>query len=186
MTKYRLRIEQDDSPQSPREMDPLGMMLCFHKRYTLGDKHSLHAEDFPLGWSDIESHLTVVNQVEHVLRLYLYDHSGLTMSTTPFGDRWDSGQIGFIYCTQKSADKWNGGPMTKERIEAALRTEVEVYNQYLQGDVWGYIVEEVKTCPTCSHVEYDHVDSCWGIYGEETAREDGQAALAALEGKPCD
>ena len=32
-----------------------------------------------------------------ILPLYLYDHSGLTMSTNDFGDRWDSGCVGFIY-----------------------------------------------------------------------------------------
>ena len=35
-----------------------------------------------------------------MLPLYLYDHSGITMNTTGFNDRWDSGQVGFIYTTK--------------------------------------------------------------------------------------
>jgi hypothetical protein len=34
-----------------------------------------------------------------VLPLYLYDHSGLTISTSPFSCRWDSGQVGYIHTT---------------------------------------------------------------------------------------
>lgn len=32
-----------------------------------------------------------------LMPLYLYDHSGITISTSEFCDPWDSGQIGFIY-----------------------------------------------------------------------------------------
>lgn len=34
-----------------------------------------------------------------MLPLFLYDHSGITMSTGPFHCPWDSGQVGFIYMT---------------------------------------------------------------------------------------
>jgi hypothetical protein len=36
---YRLKIEQDNDPSSPRdEWDNLGTMVCWHNRYTLGDE----------------------------------------------------------------------------------------------------------------------------------------------------
>jgi len=37
MKKLKLEIEQDSSPESPRTWDNLGTMVCFHKRYDLGD-----------------------------------------------------------------------------------------------------------------------------------------------------
>ena len=38
-TYYRLRIGQDDWIDSPRDWSPLGHMLCWNRRYNLGDKH---------------------------------------------------------------------------------------------------------------------------------------------------
>jgi len=38
-----------------------------------------------------------------MLPLYLYDHSGITMSTGKFSCPWDSGQVGWIYCTIEKA-----------------------------------------------------------------------------------
>ena len=36
-----------------------------------------------------------------ILPLYLYDHSGISMKTTPFSCQWDSGQVGWIYVEKK-------------------------------------------------------------------------------------
>jgi hypothetical protein len=36
---YRLDVMYDELMESPREQDNLGTMVCFHDRYTLGDKH---------------------------------------------------------------------------------------------------------------------------------------------------
>jgi hypothetical protein len=34
---YRLQIIQDEDPESPREWENLGTMICWHRRYNLGD-----------------------------------------------------------------------------------------------------------------------------------------------------
>jgi len=36
---FTINIQLDNDPQDPREWDNLGTMVCFHKRYSLGDKH---------------------------------------------------------------------------------------------------------------------------------------------------
>ena len=36
--KYKLEIFDDLNPCSPREFDNLGTMVCFHRRYDLGDQ----------------------------------------------------------------------------------------------------------------------------------------------------
>ncbi len=38
---YELEILQDESPESPREWENLGTMICFHRRYNLGDKNDI-------------------------------------------------------------------------------------------------------------------------------------------------
>ena len=98
-----------------------------------------------------------------VLPLYLYDHSGITMNTTGFSCPWDSGQVGCIYVPiEKVKDEWGWERLTKQRrqkTEEYLRNEVKTYDQYLTGDVYGFVVEKVKTL--------EHINSCGGFYGED-------------------
>jgi hypothetical protein len=47
-----------------------------------------------------ESRDEVISLIEEsyvILPLYLYDHGGITMKTSPFNDPWDSGQVGWAY-----------------------------------------------------------------------------------------
>ena len=187
-TYYRLRIGQDDWIDSPRDWSPLGHMLCWNRRYNLGDKHdysepidfwhdmvrehidrnTLFAyalsgdgsvrlqkeidedgeESYELcywgyisflgdkqkaSWcidktydtGDIEDLRSGGWYVEDViiedlgfedckrllkdkvfyLPLYLYDHSGITMSTGSFCDSWDSGQVGFISVNERLPER---------------------------------------------------------------------------------
>ena len=53
---YTIEVEQDLDPESPREWDCMGTMVCFHKRYDLGDKTDLQSSEFN-SWSDLEDHL---------------------------------------------------------------------------------------------------------------------------------
>lgn len=125
--------------------------------------------------------LTVVEKLdEHytILPLYLYDHGGITMSTGSFSCPWDSGQVGFIYCSLKKAQsewgtedsKFNGwsGDASSTREEGTTRTlreattrylegEVKEYDQYLTGEVYGYVIE---------NEDGDHLDSCYGFFGD--------------------
>lgn len=40
-----LRIFRDDNPEDPRSWDNLGRMVCFHRRYSLGDPHNYREPD---------------------------------------------------------------------------------------------------------------------------------------------
>jgi hypothetical protein len=86
----------------------------FHKNYILGDKHNLKTEDFESFDEMAESVLD--NGI--YLPLYLYDHSGITMSYKPFGCRWDSGQVGFIYMTAQDIKKEYGSDTPENRLKA--------------------------------------------------------------------
>lgn len=114
-----------------------------------------------------------------MLPLYLYDHSGITMSTSPFSCPWDSGQVGFIYATRRAVLKeWNKkrmSPTLNEQATQVLLAEVKEYNQYLTGDVWGYIIEDDAG---------EQLDSCWGFYGAEYCKQAAEEALAAMKEKP--
>ena len=90
---------------------------------------------------------------------------------------WDSGQVGFIYAT-KATLKMTG--VAPENVEAGLIAEVQTYDQYLRGDVWGYTVYDVKTCDM-GHTHEEVLDSCWGFYGHDSAQEEGEASLQHLQ-----
>jgi hypothetical protein len=102
------------------------------------------------------------------LPLYLYDHSGITMSTGSFGCPWDSGQVGLIVCDQQTIDDEFEGD--RDKAEKCLQAEVEFYDQYLTGDVYGFIIEEreVEEGADLDDDEgWDEIDSCWGFYGSD-------------------
>ncbi len=176
---YKLEIFQEDSPESPRSWDNLGTMICFHGRYNLGDKHDYNHRDYS-GWEEQKKEISKQENVCVILPLYLYDHSGITMNTTGFSCGWDSGQVGWIVVSkEKVKSEYGAKRITKDIIEKVtnvLKGEVETYDQYLTGDVYGYRVSKIEVCDKgCEHDE--EVDSCWGYYGEESVEAEGKRIL---------
>lgn len=168
--KLKVRIEQDQDAMSPREWDNVGIMVCFHNRYNLGDKTDLKSSMFE-GWEELAKHLQEEEEATHILPLYLYDHSGITMSTGSFSCPWDSGQVGFIYTTAKRVAEMG---VAEENVEEQLKAEVATYDQYIRGDVWGYILEDENG---------EHIDSCWGFFGQEDAGQQAEEARIAHGGE---
>ena len=199
-----------DTQDTPRDWDNLGTMICWHRRYDLGDKH---------GYADPESFLedlipaelqqrmeakrerdyhaattegarqqaydtyrerlqAEVEKRNVILPLYLYDHGGITMRCSAFSCPWDSGQVGYVYVDrEKVLKEYSAKALTKavrEKATACLKQEVATYDEYLTGQVYGYVVEDE---------EGEHVDSCWGFYGLDYCREEatGAADYAADE-----
>ena len=63
---YLITIQPDDMGSNPREDDNFGKMVCFHRRYNLGDKHNyLDNDDFLR-----EMYLDVVGNDERGARRY--------------------------------------------------------------------------------------------------------------------
>lgn len=153
-----LSIFPDENPVSPLEWDNLGTMVCWHRRYNLGNKHSFTPESF---------HKEVTEDNAIILPIYMMDHSGLYLSTS-YGvfeamdsQRWDWGQVGFIYVLKSKVRKEYGKRITKkvrEKVLACLQAEVETYNQFMTGDVYGFVLEDKQG---------EHLDSCWGFFGSD-------------------
>ena len=70
------------------------------------------------------------------LPVYAYVHSGTQLSTTPFSCPFDSGPAGFIACNREDAKGWFGKDVPEERVLEVLRSEVEEFSKFLQGDVY--------------------------------------------------
>ncbi|MDR0818899.1 MAG: hypothetical protein LBN43_04930, partial [Oscillospiraceae bacterium] len=225
--RYTLKIVIDDDPMNPREdCSNFGKMACWHKRYTLGDKHDYNDpddflkdlaqqtpgadivayvkdgkadgltleydkssrewtlksyDDYFKKWYveqtypaplDLKSgyvsddivdamsrdDLIILAEITNlIMPLYLYDHSGITISTSSFRDRWDSGLVGWTYASYSEIAK-EYDAVTDESIEKArnlLIAEVENYDCYLRGDCYGFQLFK----------DGEETDSCWGFLG---------------------
>ena len=104
-----------------------------------------------------------------ILPVYLFDHSGLHISTLDLtkqpGGRWDAGQVGWIYADKKAilAEYGKCGPEEMKRAGRALTAEVELYDKYLSGECYGFQL----------YKDGEETDSCWGFLGGfEEVRED--------------
>ena len=94
-----LKIFMDEEPISPREWDNFGTMVLKHSRYDFVNEINLNFNDFN-SLEEIKNHLKEEHKAEVVLLVSLYDHSGVSLSTSenyPFNDCWDSSKIGFIF-----------------------------------------------------------------------------------------
>ena len=164
---FTIRIYTDPDPESPREWDNLGHMITYHPRYVLGDAHIMSKEDL----------LYIVEKTDAFsLPLYIYDHSGIGMSTDrsryPYNCPWDSSHVGYIYVTRKEVREEFGVKRISKKLAGrvldVLRGEVAAFHQYIQGDVWGYVVGDQ---------EEEHIDSCWGYYGYDACLQEAKQAV---------
>lgn len=186
-TRYRnhfIEIYQDENCMNPREWsDHLGVMVFSHTRYSLGDAD--HGIDFKKydSWDAVERGIrrkykgTVL-----VMPVRMYDHSGITISVSneyPYNDYWDSGKIGFIFTTKERIRKWYQKKLISKKTMAkakhALLYEIEEYDQYLRGDVYGYRIENLKG---------EEVDSCGNYYGDKYILKDAMSAVNSIVDGP--
>jgi len=179
----RLTIEQDSLDESPREWDNMGTIAYKHRDYILGEEKI----DEPIDWlagmlgldtEDMEYTNEQRAELEEkfykgnkflALPIFLYDHSGQTIATTPFGCRWDSGKVGYIYVTEEKVIKEYGdfSEESQAKAIACMESEVKTFDQYIRGEVYGFREEEVIKCEACGHIEYEQKDSCCGFYGTD-------------------
>lgn len=188
---YRVTVINDPDPLNPRtDYDNMGIIISWARRYDLGDhegdklRRSLEYDDVDITEiADVEDYLMKHYGVFAVLPVYMYDHSGISLSTTPFGCMWDSGQIGYIVTTGDRYMDWFGSPnetidmsnipVFEEQVKKAkekMRNEIRVYDNYINGECYMYVIEKIVECEECGHREYDLLDVCGGFEDEDDAK----------------
>lgn len=128
--------------------------------------------------SDVKEAIEIYRENEHLVPhdlrvvikpLYLLDHSGLAISNGPFSCSWDSGLIGYQFVTYGKLKAEYGCKRVTERnlenIYRTMRAEVEIYDTFLRGEVYGFIISEHDEGQDPKEGEY--VDSCHGFYGSD-------------------
>jgi hypothetical protein len=91
------------------------------------------------------------------------------LSTSPFGDPWDSGQSGFAFADPKQLTEEFGEDSDFKEI---LKSAVDTWSMYLQGDV--YVIRVF--------VDGEDVECIGGFYGLEYAKQEAKE-LAEIHAK---
>lgn len=147
--KYEIYYDRDSV--SPRhDCDNVTMMACWHRRLKLGDNIT---ETF----EEVEK---IIKSSECLTfkKLYMYNHGGIVLATNSLGCHFDSGQVGYIYITKEMLDNAGITKRDAKSLDEIIDSEIEIYNSYLQGEVYGY------------NTKFDDGDeelSCWGYIGSD-------------------
>jgi hypothetical protein len=181
----KIIVTQDRDLGSPRDWDNIGTIAYKSSTYNLGEEKISD----PIDWLQLKLNLSdsqmrnillkndlkvyYCNEMKDLLQqrffkeyialpVYLYDHSGQSISTSPFSCNWDSEPLGYIYCTkQKAIKEYGNKKMTSQVREKTLKYmqgEIEIFNQYLQGDAYYFEVQDE---------EGNELDSCGGFFGTD-------------------
>lgn len=169
----------DEYPESPREWSNLGTFITFDSSYYSPDKHNFNEPaDFIssiLGEETTERIYDKYNNTNDflddvipkmdkkgfiVFPVSAYEH-GMIRYYLGADSGWDTRTDGFIFVEKEKAYKeFNTKRITKkvlDNIERIFEGELENYTRYANGEVYGFVIEDLKG---------DHLDSCYGIYDD--------------------
>ncbi|MBN2676281.1 MAG: hypothetical protein JXR30_03455 [Alphaproteobacteria bacterium] len=184
-------FEHDYSPENPRDWGNLGKLYIkggdhvsveedhdFDSEFLVSYARSKDIEEIQLfleqnfeteySLEEIESLIEKAQrEIAAILPVYRYDHGQVCYSTTPFSSSFDSGLTGYIYATKKDTIEAFGvkncGIVVSKRAELIIKSEIETYSQWANGDVFG-----IKVFDSIEDYETgDDSDACWGFYFNE-------------------
>lgn len=167
-TEYRghhINIYYDESPESPREWSNLGTFYTAHRHYRPEKEFDEHFDINEVCVDGRPGHFRKAFLRDYIaLNIYLYDHSGQTISSSPFSCRWDSGWFGIVAVSVEAVKKEFGWDKItsyrRRKIKSYLQNEIDTYNEYLHGEVYGFQITSVSD-------DSEVLESCWGYFGDD-------------------
>jgi len=177
---YTIRITVDYDVESPHDECP-GAKLVLHggRNYSFPNDAGIDFGEFE-GWSAVADELAKRHGAIMVTPVWVYDHSGIALKagtrTYPFSDQWDSAQVGFAYITQETykacvGKRYVGRPSQYKRAAELIRAEVETYGQYVNGECYGYVIEDA---------DGEVIDSCGGYIGFDAVTEAANEYIGSI------
>jgi len=176
--KPLLEIEHDSEPISPREDSNFGYFITVDRDYHSPDKHpELESIVKRTGdqASDQADHMRLITEwIEErqeglgtgsVIKIYpvvKYEHSGVSYSLGSTSG-FDYSNNGFYIVVAKTfAELVADNGMQDPELEDAIKAEIELYNKYVNGEIYRFTLYDDKG---------EAVDSCSGFYDIEDIRE---------------
>lgn len=159
---FTVKVVHDDDPMSPRDWDNVGKFYgtvgyTFEDVTTdsIGEAYRQARED--AGGPILALPCRFVDQSYGML-----------------SETHDWGYANVIYWAPLSKVEEEGWTDVAQ-LRECLRAELHTMDQYLEGDVWGWVLEGGAT--------HHHLDSCWGFFGTDDAMSEGIAAAEYKEGQ---
>jgi len=166
----KLVIWYDEMPESPREWSNLGYFITVDSNYYSPDREETlerivketgqiansQAEHIKLIKSDMKAQFD--DKVLAIYPISKYEHSGVAYS---LGNRhgFDYSNNGFYIVTENKAKEIGA---EKKDFEEIIKSELENYNRYANGEVYGF---------TLYDDDGEVIDSCSGFFDVEDIRE---------------
>lgn len=172
----RIKILWDSDPVSPRDSDNLGIMRVI--RAPRRSKPIIEEPSIAVNFGEngvVDDHAVFV-----LLPLFWFSHSGDRVSTEQFSCPWDSWSCGYIFTTIERVEEAFGKitdenrEELKKKVKECLECEVNDFDSYVSGDVFGFIVESLVDNEVIAE------DSCWGFLGMTYAKSSAEEAARHL------
>lgn len=179
-----INIYPDEGPESPRGWDNAGKLVIYSGRrgnfQEVNELDMTFRPDDYAGWDELEKNVMECYPKCELLPVYRFEHSDVAYSTTPFGDRFDSGRVGFILCERETIIKeWGkkiASAYARRKARECMVCEVETYSLWANGEVYGYVLTDERG----DDLPGEYQDSVWGYYGLEDVKEAAEEAADTI------
>lgn len=194
---YKIKIRQDESSESPDSCGNEELFLVFdHRQFSVKRKGFEPGDiyDYIMSLCHPDDEFDVEDYSDYyIYPVEAYIHSGVSLSlfegTT--SSNWDSSVSGYILIKKNYVLEFPNIASDQDKTDKAYElanTLIEEWNQYLSGEVYGYIVEKPDIIYSITKKKFDRlllendlatlesefdidtnweeIDSCWGFYGD--------------------
>lgn len=165
---WTAKLYADPDPQSPDDWDNLGTL-----EHSSGFRFGSPTGEPSRGWGVHARYLRIFEPLcamAIAVRIEDYGSNGARIHECEYDQSYANG---VIYTTHQRLNELCGESAeyhSPEWAREALMGELAVWDQYAEGEVYGYVVEDQAG---------DHHDSLWGLYGSKYALGEATEALSA-------
>jgi hypothetical protein len=149
---YNINIYSDDSTDSPAEWDNTNFLVHYHRDCWIEDKRITESE--LAGWYNGEK--LELEKTFFIFPVSALIHSGVWLSLhnsfAADSGGWDTSHVGAMFISKTEAK-------TKDGAYKLAGSLLKTWNQYLSGEVYGYMIEDKEG-------NGDEIGGVWGFYGD--------------------
>lgn len=160
-----LEVHYDAFPIDPREYDAVGQLALKHPRYYLANETDIHIDSI----DNIQQLFDEIRRrynVRMITGVQLYDHGGVELTLCSPDDyigNWDTVMAGIMFIDSDNDVIKDNPEYTDEELRQILKDQLKWYSQYLNGEVYSYIVKDSDD---------NVIDSCAGFFDMDEMIED--------------
>ena len=148
---YEIEIHWHESSESPDDWGDEEVFLVYDHRDFCVERDGFDSHDIFEAYENGDK----LYDGYYYFPVYAYIHSGIALSASrsgyPFSCSWDTSFKGFALVKRAKGVAWN-----KDKAFERVQGLLETWNQYLSGEVYGYVANKYG----------EMIDSCWGYYGD--------------------